>query len=279
MAWANRTALLKRVGHRRITSAEDFEDGWGYRISYLFQPRHVLVAVGLAMGILLIVTAGLWLTGFRVVSQSRAQLADLAETAVLDAGNLSAAELRVRVAGAARALEFVDRAITGSPPQHAGTEWHVRLFGRRSPEVEPGRVAVLLTLIDKINSYPLADQQGMIERIVLTAGGEANTWAILKVLADLPNDVRKLLLAADAAQLKEVIAWLRQRPRLEVEPSSLLAAITHQKEEIADVTQAGRARVKAMTEELERLRGKSSACRRHVDDFDRCLNASAQPRR
>lgn len=273
-SWPNRAALLRKVGTRRITDAADFEDSWGYRLSYILKPRRLLGAAGLAVTVMLVIATGLWSAGFQIIGPGRAQLLGFAESAVPDPGALSASDLRVRIAGLARAVEFVDRTVTGAPPGHAGLGWYARLFGRHPPEIDPGRAAVLLQLIDLINGYPLAEREGVVERIVLRAGGEAESWSVLKIVADLPPEARKLLLAADAAQFREVAAWLKQRPLREFEPSSLLSAIKQQQEELADITQAGRARVKAMTEELERRKSRGSVCRRHIGDFERCLNTA-----
>lgn len=270
-AWPNRAALLRRVGSRRITDAADFEDSWSYGLSYVLKPRRLLGAAGLAVTVMLVIATGLWSAGFQIIGPGRAQLLGFAESAVPHPAALSAADLRVRIAGLARAVEFVDRAVTPIPPDHAGSSWYARLFGRHSPEIDPGRTAVLLNLIDRINNAPLIEREGLVERIVLRAGGETESWSVLKVVADLPPEARKLLLTADAAQFKEVAAWLKQLPLREFEPSSLLSAIKQQQEELADVIQAGRTRVKAMTEELERRKSRNSVCRRHIDDFERCL--------
>jgi hypothetical protein len=255
------------------------EDRWRYHVSYLLKPRRLLAVAGLTTCVLLVVTVAVWLSGFRIVSQSRAQIADLAEAAVDDIGAYSAADLRVRVAGATRALAFVDRAITGRPPDYARSAWYSRLFHRHSPEVHPGRAAVLLGLIDQIVAYPVVEQPKVIERIVLRAGGEASSWSILNVVADLPDELRKPLLDADAAQFREIIAWLKRRPILDAEAGGLLSAIRQQEAEIHDVIKAGRSTVKQMTEDLERRREANSACRRHVDTFDSCMNKSSSPSR
>ena len=103
-AWPNRTALLRKVGARRITDAADFEDSWSYGLSYVLKPRRLLAAAGLVITVLLIITIGLWSAGFQIIGSGRAQLLGFAESAVPDPGALTAADLRIRIAGLARAV-------------------------------------------------------------------------------------------------------------------------------------------------------------------------------
>ena len=82
-----------------------------------------------------------------------------------------------------------------------------------------------------------------------------------------------------AAQFREIIAWLKRRPILDAEAGCILSAIRQQEAEINDAIKAGRSTVKHMTEDLERRRESNSACRRHVDTFDRCVSNLPSPGR
>ncbi|KAG5181905.1 hypothetical protein JKP88DRAFT_256031, partial [Tribonema minus] len=125
--------------------------------------------------VLLIITIGLWSAGFQIIGFRPGATARLRRVSRARSGALTAADLRIRIAGLARAVEFVDRTVTGAPPDRAvaaGTP----VSSAATPPKSTRRAAVLLKLIDLINGYPLAEREGVVERIVLRAGGEADSW-------------------------------------------------------------------------------------------------------
>lgn len=266
-------ALVRRVGVRaRITRAVDLEDNWRERFARLSKPGVVVQSVVVMVLTVLLFLIVIALSGREIVPSSSVRLARTVEDLVPDAEGLGASLLRARLGGLQRSLEFVDRVIV-PPVKPSDYGWFARIFGRPAPQLEPGRAAALAELIDKVISYPPDRRSDMIDNIVswASASATAETVVLLRLLGNLPADIRQAMLATNASQLRETINWLLERRAKERDIHTLSSAVEGHRLELADQLAMLKSRSASMMLELERRRDQGSICARYIRDFDDCL--------
>lgn len=279
--WPNRRALLRRVGLRRITSAEDFEDRWGERIASMLKPRNMVPAIIAGTMLTLLLMVALLLGGYGIASPVQKRILSVVESAIPEFADLDGAELRVRTSATVRAIELIDRAITSRPGDPSKLRWYARLFGRQAPQVDPGKEAVFLTLVDLIASKPVAEQADLAEQMILWAGSnnDQHVWAILKAVGELPADIRQVLMASNADEFRRVLAWLAERRRSAGEIRGLTSAVAGEQAELDDQRRRVTEQIQSMARERERGSDVRNACERHIRDFEACTLSLIQRQR
>lgn len=269
-----RRELRREVGIvKRITTAADIGDTWHRRIASWIKPRHLVAVASGAAAIVLILMFLLNVLGFSVVSRDRLALLALIESAVPQGTELLAADLRVRASASARAVAFIDRAVTSSPPDPASAGWFQSIFGKPAPQVDPGRETIFLKIIDTIAKAPRELWSEQVESMIMTAtiASDAGSWSLLKKLGDAPPQIRAALLGANATVLAEVIRWMRERQVRGHEVSSIGALIGGDRLELDDQAKALREQFRKMTGEIESHRDLRQTCSRHVRAFEFCM--------
>lgn len=269
--------LLRRLGLGRVLSARDLEDTWSRRIAAITKPAAILNAL-LTSSLAILVATAIAVSvgtaaGYRVVPTATVRLAGLVEDLVQDANDLSRTDLRIRFRAAARAVTVVHDTIVMRSADSAAESWHKRFFGRPSPLIDPGREAVLLGIVDRISTYPAAERGDLIDQMMLwtESASHREAWALVKQLGDLPAEVRRALIGADAKALGDVLIWLQERVGRGAEIRHLQGVVNAHRLELSDQSKALQDEVRSMTRRLESARDRRRACQRHSDLFHACM--------
>ena len=276
---ARRRELRQQVGiFGRITSAADIPDRWHRRLSSWLKPRHVVAVGSGAAFLVLLLVLGLWTAGFSIVPRERFALLAVVESMVPDAGRLSAADLRVRSSAAARALLLVDRAITARPADPSALGWYARIFGKTAPQLDPGREAVFLRLVDTIAMHPIEAQSDVVDRMAMSAvaSSDADVWTLLRKIGDSPLDIRVAFMRASGRELVEVLAWMRERQARGNQVRSLEGLLIGHRYELEDQAKALRDQIRGIAQDLEENRERRHACARHVREFNMCVTGRSR---
>lgn len=266
--------LRRTVGiFRRITTAADVGDTWHRRVASWMKPRHIVAVASGAAAIVLLLIVLLNVSGFSVVSSDRLARLALIESAVPEGTDLVAADLRVRASASARAITFVDKAITSNSPDPALIGWFQVIFRRPAPQVDPGRETIFLKIIDTIAKAPSNLWSEHVDSMIMAAtiASDRGAWSLIRKLGDVPPPIRAALLDADAAVLAEVIRWMRERQARGHDVSSIGALIAGDRLELDDQAKALREQFRKMTGEMETHRDRRQICSRHVREFASCM--------
>lgn len=269
--------LVRRMGFGRVLSARDLEDTWSRRIAAMSRPTAILNALltsSLAILVATIAVASVaTAAGYQVVATETVQLARLVEDLVPDAKVLVRADVRIRFRAAARAVTIVQETIVARPTDPAAEGWHERFLGRPSPVIDPGREAVLLGIVDRISKHPTGQRGDLIDQMMLWADSASHreAWALVKQLGDLPAELRRALLEADAKALRDVMMWLRDRVGSGAEIRRLEGVVNAHRLELGDQSKALQDEVRSMATRLETARDRRNSCQRHSDLFNTCM--------
>lgn len=272
-----RQQLIRKVGLRRIISDRDLRDTWSRRRAAMAKPAAVLHA--LLISIVSIAVAGAATAyvvvagGYSLVPRDSLQLGRLVADLVPDAAALTAADLRVRFRSAARAVTLVDQTITAKPVDPASLAWFERVFATPAPQVDPGREAALLGIVDHLAALPIAQRAEAVDDMMQWAllGRNRHVWTVIKHIAEQPAEVRQALLGGEAKGLIGVLAWLRERQGRGPEIANLTKAIEMHRRELADEIARMNQQNRSLLSETESLRGRRVACGKQASDFITCL--------
>ena len=271
---ARRRELRQQVGiFGRITSAADIPDRWHRRLASWLKPRHLVAVSSGSAFVVLLLLLFLWTAGFSIVPRERFALLAVVESAVPNLSELSAADLRVRSSAAARAIMLIDNAITSRPADPKAFGWYARIFGKTAPQLDPGREAAFLNLIDNIVAHPVESRTDIVDRMVMWAAAslDGDVWALLKKIGDSPPKIRAAFIQAGGGDLLEVLVWMRERQEKTSEVRSLEAAVVGHRLELDDQTKALQEQLRKMTAQLEASRDLRQTCTRHVRAFESCM--------
>ncbi|ODT49061.1 MAG: hypothetical protein ABS59_11450 [Methylobacterium sp. SCN 67-24] len=272
-----RKELIRRVGLGRITRARDLEDTWGRRLAAIAKPAAVLHALLISSVSIAVAGAAtacvVFAGGYSLVSRDSLQLGRLVADLVPDAATLSAADLRVRFRSAARAVTLVDQTITARPVDPASLAWFERVFGTPAPQVDPGREAALLGIVDRLATLPIDQRADAADDMMQWAllGQNRHVWRVMKHIGEQPSEVRQVLLGSEAKGLIGVLAWLRERQGRGPEITNLTKAIEMHRRELADEIARMNQQNQSLLRETEGLRGRRIACGKQAAEFTACL--------
>lgn len=272
-----RKELILRVGLGRITRARDLEDTWSRRLAAMVKPAVVLRTVLIASVSVVVAGAATACAGvvggYSVVPRDSVRLARLVADLVPDAAALTAADLRIRFRSAARAVAIVDQTITARPVDPASLTWFERVFGTPAPQVDPGREAALLGVVDHLAALPIDQRADAIDDMVQWAllGRNRHVWTVMKHIGEQPAEVRQALLGGEAKGLIGVLAWLRERQGRGPEITNLTKAIEMHRRELADEIARMNQQNQSLLRETEGLRGRRIACGKQAAEFTACL--------
>lgn len=274
---ARRKELIRRVGFGRITGARDLQDTWSRRRAVMARPAVIFRTVLVAS--VSIVVAGttaacaVVANGYSLVPQGSLRLARLVQDLVPDAAALSEADLRIRFRSAARAIVVIDQTITARPVDPSSLTWFERVFATPAPQVDPGREAALLGIVEHLAALPIAQRADAIDDMMQWAFLRQNqeVWKLMKHIGEQPPEVRKALLGANAGGLRQILAWLHERHGRGPEIGDLTRAIEMHRRELADELVRMSEQNRSLAREAENLRGRRIACRKQSDELTACL--------
>lgn len=145
--------------------------------------------------------------GYRIVSSSDDNLAAEVRLAIPDPDKWTSAELRQRLAKRSQAVAMFEAAIT-LPAQDIG--WLERMFAAPSARVNVGRSDVLVALADEMTALPAAQWPAVLSRLVIVAGhmDEPYVAETIKVIADMPPELRRAAVAGNGEMLRQFVMAL-----------------------------------------------------------------------
>ncbi len=274
---ARRRQLIREVGTRRILAAPDLTDTWSRRLAAMVKPAAVIRALVIASVSIAIAACASLAAGYSLTDRDGTRLSRLVVDLVPDVAILSDADLRIRFRAAARAITFIDQAIMARPADPASLTWFERVFGRPAPQVDPGREAVLIGIVDRLAALPADQRADAIENMMLwvSIGQNQEAWKVMKSLAGLLPEARKALLADDFGGLRQVLTWLHERQADIPTSKNLSAAVERHRLELADENKALEAVNQSLRQGAEDIRGRRFACRRQTSELETCLGRKA----
>lgn len=278
---ARRRELIRKVGGRRIIAAPDLMDTWSRRFAASAKPAAVMRTLLVAsVSVIVAGTIGacaLSTAGLTIVDKEAVRLARVVSDIVPDAAALSKSALRIKFRAASRAIAIVDETILARPVDPAALTWFERVFGRPAPQVNPGREAVLLGIVDRVTALPVDQRADAVDDMMLwvTLGQNREAWKVMMNIAGQPPETRKALLSANYEGLRQVLAWLQERQKGSPAFENLAAAVDRHRLELAGENTALEAINQTLRQAAEGIRGRRFACRRQASELETCLGQAA----
>lgn len=192
---------------------------------------HVLLGATLAVGAIGLLPVA----GYNLVSAADARLARVVRAHLPDADRMAQDDLLVGATIGAQALSLVAEVVRNPVPDNT-LSWLGRLSFDTPPLVRGDRVAALKDMVRLLGDLPAAERLARLDWLVTLAAETTNPHSGLahglEALSRLPLDLRKQLLAGDAATLNSIIGALRDRAAAGLTLAGLDKALAADKDEI-----------------------------------------------
>ena len=171
---------------------------------------HVLLGATLAVGAIGLLPVA----GYNLVNAADARLARVVRAHLPDADRMAQDDLLGGAAVGAQALSLVAEVVRNPVPDNT-LSWLGRLSFDTPALVRGDRVAALKDMVRLLGDLPAAERLARLDWLVTLAAETTNPHSGLahglEALSRLPLDLRKQLLASDAATLNSIIGALRDR--------------------------------------------------------------------
>lgn len=237
---------------------------------------HVLLGATLAVG-----AVGLLpVAGYNLVSAADARLAGVVREHVHGADRMVQDDLIAGATVGAQALRFVAEVVRRPIPDDT-LSWLGRLSFDTPALVRGDRVAALKDLVRLLGDLPAPERLARLDWLVTLAAETTNPHSGLahglEALSKAPLELRRQLLAADAATLKSIIRLLQDRDAAGLTLTSLEKALAIEKGKLDSEIAGRRAALDAVKARHAAVSAIGATCAGPWQRFETCTAAVLAP--
>lgn len=236
----------------------------------------MLLGAALAVGVIGLLP----MTGYSLVSAADARLARVVRGHVSDAERMTQDDLIAGASVGAQALSFVVEVVRSPVPDN-NLSWLGRLSFDTPALVRGDRVAALKDLVRLLGDLPAEERLARLDWLVTLAAETTNPHSGLahglEALSKAPLELRRQLLATDAATLKSLIRLLQDRNAAGLTLASLDKALAAEKDNLDREISSRRAALDAVKALHAAAAAIGSTCAATWQRFEACTAAVLVP--
>ena len=220
------------------------------------------------------------MAGYSLVSAADARLARVVRGHVPDAERMAQDDLIAGATVGAQALRFVAEVVQSPTPDDT-LSWLGRLSFDTPTLVRDDRVAALKDLVRLLGDLPVDERLARLDWLVTLAAQTANPHSGLahglEALSKAPLELRRQLLASDAATLKSIIRLLQDRNAAGLTLASLDTALAAEKDNLDREIAARRAALDAAKARHAAISAIGATCAAAWQRFETCTATVLAP--
>lgn len=220
------------------------------------------------------------MAGYSLVSAADARLARVVRGHVPDADRMTQDDLIAGATVGARAMRFVAELVQSPTPDDT-LSWLGRLSLSTPALVRGDRIATLKDLVRLLGDLPADERLARLDWLVTLAAQTTDPHSGLahglEALSKAPLELRRQLLAADAATLKSIIRLLQDRSAAGLTLASLDKALAAEKDNLDREIASRRAALDAVKARHAAVSAIGATCAVPWQRFETCTSTVLAP--